>query len=247
MNLLKYEVGLFKKGYNVICGVDEVGVSPLAGPLVACAVAIEAENLMDMKHIRLGRYKINDSKQLPKSIRDKLYKRILGSVHAVGIGIVSVPELNQIRNVRKSGSLARYRAVQNLGRSNNYNCHIHWHPKDQNLQYASKFRILYTPIVPHYIILDGPFGMPEIKDIPIKSIIGGDRKSIMIASASIIAKVFRDNLMTDLDKIYPHYGWNTNMGYGTKYHKAMLMKYGITPYHRLHFKLVKFVLNKGLK
>jgi ribonuclease HII len=232
INLLRHETELLGDGYKVICGVDEVGTGALAGPLVACAIVMDIRRA---KYIRIGRYRINDSKLLPKKIRKRLFRRILRASEAVGIGIVDVPEINHIKNIDKSAYLARYRAVQNLGRSNNLHCHIYWHPKDQNLSYAMKFHILYTPIVPHYVLVDGPFGMPEIKDIPVKAIVRGDRKSISIASASIIAKVYRDTIMVNMSKIHPQYGWERNVGYVTKYHTKALEKYGITAYHRTYF------------
>jgi ribonuclease HII len=241
INLLKHETELLGNGYKVICGVDEVGYGALAGPLVACAIVMDINRA---KRIRIGRYKINDSKQLPKKIRKRLFRRILKSAEAVGIGIVDVPEINHIRNIDKSAYLARYRAVQNLGRSNNFHCHIYWHPKDQNLSYAMKFHILYTPIVPHYILVDGPYGMPEINDIPVKAIIAGDRKSISIASASIVAKVYKDTLMVNLSKLYPQYGWERNVGYSTDHHRRALDKYGITAYHRAYYEALEDIVNK---
>lgn len=63
----------------------------------------------------------------------------------------------------------------------------------------------------------------------------GDQKSYSIAAASIIAKVYRDNLMTQLHQQHPHYGWNKNMGYGTKQHRQAIISHGLTPYHRLQF------------
>jgi ribonuclease HII len=237
MNLLKYEQELSKQGYNRICGVDEVGYSSCAGPMVACAIVLE---LPRAKKIHFRRFKINDSKQVPKEIRTILFKRILRASFAVGIGRVEVDEINEIENFRECGYLARYRAVKQLGRSSNLHTHIYWHSKDQNLEYARKFHLLYTPIVPSIILVDGDFGMPEIKDIPVRSIIGGDAKSITIAAASIVAKVYRDNYMTALHTLYPMYGFNTNAGYGgTKWHKEALRKHGPSPYHRIHSKPVK--------
>ncbi len=246
IDLYKHENELIGEGYKVICGVDEVGRGCYAGPLVACAVVMDLDRA---KRIRLGRYKINDSKKLPSKVRKKFFKRILRSASAVGIGIVGVPEINYMKNINRSAYLARYRAVQNLGRSDKLHCHIYWHHKDQNLEYAKKFKILYTPIVPHYILVDGPYGMPEIKDIPVKTIIGGDFRSISIASASVIAKVYRDSMMINLSKIYTHYGWECNKGYGTTYHIEAIRKYGITPYHRNYFDFIKIMveeLNKRL-
>ena len=70
-------------------------------------------------------------------------------------------------------------------------------------------------------------------------IVNGDQKFKAIAAASIVAKVFRDNLMKKLSTKFPQYGWENNFGYGTKYHKNALKKYGITPQHRISFKPIK--------
>ncbi len=86
---------------------------------------------------------------------------------------------------------------------------------------------------PDYLLIDGQF-CPEI-DIPKKAITGGDRKSLSIASASIIAKVTRDNIMLELDKIYPQYGFSQNKGYPTKEHILALKKYGPCDIHRKTF------------
>lgn len=72
-------------------------------------------------------------------------------------------------------------------------------------------------------------------DIPQIELIRGDAKSNSIAAASIVAKVFRDKLMDDYDKIYPQYGFPRNAGYGTKEHVEALKKYGPTPIHRKTF------------
>lgn len=88
-------------------------------------------------------------------------------------------------------------------------------------------------------------------DIPSTSIIKGDYKSITIAAASVIAKVTRDRMMEDLDKIYPMYGFKDNAGYGTKKHIEAIKEFGIIPEHRKTFKPVCFYLDKinknGLK
>jgi ribonuclease HII len=83
-----------------------------------------------------------------------------------------------------------------------------------------------------HILIDA---MPLDLDIPSTSIIKGDAKSITIAAASVIAKVTRDKMMYDLDKIYPMYDLAHNKGYGTKKHIEAIEKYGITKYHRLTY------------
>ena len=77
-------------------------------------------------------------------------------------------------------------------------------------------------------------------ECPTTSIIKGDLKSITISAASVIAKVTRDNMMEELDKIYPEYGFKDNAGYGTKKHIEAIEKYGIIKEHRKTFKPVCF-------
>lgn len=83
-----------------------------------------------------------------------------------------------------------------------------------------------------HVLIDA---MPLELDIPTTSIIKGDSKSISIAAASVIAKVTRDKMMYELDKIYPMYDLKNNKGYPTKKHLAAIQKYGITKYHRLSY------------
>ena len=84
-------------------------------------------------------------------------------------------------------------------------------------------------------------------DIPSTSIIKGDSKSLSIAAASVIAKVTRDKMMYELDKVYPMYDLKNNKGYGTKKHLEAIEKYGITKYHRLSYKPVMYYQDKILK
>ena len=100
---------------------------------------------------------------------------------------------------------------------------------------AMKKAISDTNIKPDHVLIDA---MPLDIDVPTTSIIKGDAKSISIAAASVIAKVTRDRMMYELDKIYPMYGLANNKGYGTKKHIEAIKKYGITKYHRLSFKPV---------
>ena len=79
-------------------------------------------------------------------------------------------------------------------------------------------------------------------DYPVESIIKGDEKSLSIAAASILAKVYRDDLMIEYSKEYPQYQFEKNKGYGTKVHLEALDKYGITPLHRKTYEPVKSML-----
>ncbi|MGT2832002.1 ribonuclease HII [Streptococcus halotolerans] len=93
-----------------------------------------------------------------------------------------------------------------------------------------------TVITPDYLLIDA---MTLNLDIPQKAIIKGDANSLSIAAASIVAKVTRDQMMADFDKIYPGYGFAQNAGYGTKVHIEGLKQQGITPIHRRSFEPVK--------
>ena len=94
-------------------------------------------------------------------------------------------------------------------------------------------------IKPQVALLDA---MKLELDYPVESIIKGDEKSISIAAASILAKVYRDDLMIEFDKEYPEYQFSKNKGYGTKAHLEALDKYGITPLHRKTYEPVKTML-----
>ena len=96
-------------------------------------------------------------------------------------------------------------------------------------------------IKPEHILVDA---MPLELEIPTTSIIKGDAKSITIAAASVIAKVTRDRMLDELDKIYPMYDLKHNKGYPTKKHLEKIEKYGITKYHRLSYGPVAKYKNK---
>ena len=89
-------------------------------------------------------------------------------------------------------------------------------------------------IKPNLILVDALEGIDTL-GIPYKSIIKGDDKSYSIAAASIIAKVTRDRIMREWDKIYPEYGFSGHKGYGTAKHIEAIRKYGLTPIHRKTF------------
>jgi ribonuclease HII len=90
--------------------------------------------------------------------------------------------------------------------------------------------------VPQFLLIDGNRFYPY-KNIEYKTIIKGDGLYFSIAAASVLAKTFRDDYMEKIHCEFPEYGWNKNKGYPTSFHRAAIMKYGITPYHRKSFAL----------
>ncbi|NRB04756.1 MAG: ribonuclease HII [Rhodobacteraceae bacterium] len=94
---------------------------------------------------------------------------------------------------------------------------------------------------PDHVLVDGNF-LPRGLNIAATPVIKGDTRSLSIAAASIVAKTRRDALMVDLAQQHPGYGWETNMGYPSKSHKAALQDLGVTPHHRRSFKPVHNIL-----
>lgn len=199
-NNLVFEQQLYNEGYTHICGVDEAGRGPLAGPVVAAAVIFEK-----------GFYHkdINDSKVLSAKKRDMLYDLIMTHAIAVGVSIVDHNVIDDI-NILEAARHAMQDAISKL------------------------------KIKPEFALTDHM----DIENTPYLSIKHGDRLSISIAAASIIAKVTRDRIMIAYDNQYPLYGFKDHKGYGTKRHLEALKLHGITPIHRKTFSPVLALLKQ---
>lgn len=91
---------------------------------------------------------------------------------------------------------------------------------------------------PDILLIDGN-RFKQYKDIPHECVIKGDSKYAQIAAASILAKTYRDELMTKLSAQYPHYEWNNNKGYPTQKHVKAILSNGLTPLHRKTFSIPK--------
>ena len=181
------------KDYPYICGIDEVGRGPLAGPVVAGAVILPKDDMI---------LYLNDSKKLSEKKREMLYDEIMNRAVATGIGMASPARIDEI-NILQATYEAMRMAIDNLE-------------------------------VRPDILLNDAVTIPQV-DILQVPIIKGDAKSISIAAASIIAKVTRDRLMVEYDKVLPGYDFASNKGYGTKVHIAGLKELGPTPIHRRSF------------
>ena len=179
--------------YAFICGIDEVGRGPLAGPVVAGAVILPKD--CDILYI-------NDSKQLSAKKREELYDEIMEKAVATGIGMASPQRIDEI-NILQATYEAMREAIRKL------------------------------PVTPD-LLLNDAVTIPQVS-IPQVPIIKGDAKSISIGAASIIAKVTRDRLMVEYDKIMPEYHFASNKGYGSAEHIAALKEIGPSPIHRVSF------------
>lgn len=194
-----FEEAAFTRGLSRICGVDEAGRGPLAGPVVAAAVVLNPDDIPDG---------LNDSKMLSKKKREAVYEEIIARTQWA-VGEASVQEIDQI-NILRASHLAMERAVSQL-----------------------------MPV--ELALIDGNM-IPRDLPCPGQPIVKGDTKSLSIAAASIVAKIWRDRVMYDLAQHHPGYGWETNQGYPSKSHISALHDLGVTPHHRRSFKPVHNIL-----
>lgn len=197
VNMWEIENELYREGFQIICGVDEAGRGPLAGPVCAAAVILP---------MGLEIPGLTDSKKLTDKKRRELFPIIKEQAIAYGIGLASHEEIDEI-NILQATYLAMERAMQQLS------------------------------VKPDIAMIDGN----RAKDfgLPVRTVIKGDSLSANIAAASILAKVTRDDLMTELALQYPEYGFDVHKGYGTKAHYEALRNYDASPVHRKSF-LKKF-------
>ncbi|WP_299916510.1 ribonuclease HII [uncultured Roseobacter sp.] len=97
------------------------------------------------------------------------------------------------------------------------------------------------PHPPDHVLIDGSM-IPHGLNVSAQPVVKGDTRCLSISAASIVAKICRDRLMVDLAQQHPGYGWETNMGYGSKSHMSALQNLGPTPHHRRTFKPVHNML-----
>ena len=199
--LKEIDKSYFKEGYNYICGIDEAGRGPLAGPVVLAAVIMPKDSMIEG---------VNDSKKVSEKKREKLYELIIEEAISYSVGIVDQNEIDRINilNATKAGLTEAVRTLK---------------------------------VKPELILVDALTNI-DTCGVPYQSIIKGDAKSYSIAAASIIAKVTRDRIMREWDKVYPQYGFEKHKGYGTAAHISAIKENGLCPLHRLSF--VKNIINK---
>lgn len=178
---------------GILCGIDEAGRGPLAGPVAAGAVILP-------KDCRI--LYLNDSKKLSEKRREELFLEIKEKAVSWSVGLAMPERIDEI-NILQATYEAMRAAVAGLS------------------------------VVPDLLLNDAVTipGLP-MKQVPI---IKGDAKSVSIAAASILAKVTRDHMMVEYDKLYPEYGFDRHKGYGTAAHLAALREFGPTPIHRRTF------------
>jgi ribonuclease HII len=198
---------------GVVCGIDEAGRGPLAGPVVAAAVVLDRRRFRGEL-----RRALDDSKALSRALRERCLEGLRAGARdgivTVGIGAASVAEIDRI-NVLRADLLAMRRAVTAL---------------------AARMGV-----TPDLALVDGNVA-PSLP-CAVRTVVKGDSLSLSIAAASVVAKVTRDRIMRALARRHPGYGWETNAGYPTAAHVEAIRRLGVTPHHRRSFAPIRLVLS----
>ena len=194
LELKKIDKQYYDMNMKYVCGIDEAGRGPLAGPVVVASVIMKPDSMIEG---------VNDSKKISEKKREKLYELITNEAISYGVGIITQEEIDDINILQATKK----------GLTNSLNS---------------------MEIKPDMILVDALKGIDTL-GIPYLSIIKGDATSYSIAAASIIAKVTRDRIMREWDKVYPEYGFATHKGYGTVKHIEAIKQYGLCPLHRKSF------------
>jgi ribonuclease HII len=171
LELWALENEIYDGGVRSICGVDEAGRGPLAGPVCAAAVVLPRGAIIEG---------LNDSKKLSEKRREALFDEICDKALEYSIAFASVEEIEEL-NILNATFLAMNRAISGLGTA------------------------------PELALIDG--NQTRGIDFPCRSVVGGDGKCADIAAASILAKVSRDRVMREMDRLYPGYGFAVHKGY----------------------------------
>jgi ribonuclease HII len=200
---------------GVVCGVDEAGRGPLAGPVVAAAVIIDRRRFRgELREV------LDDSKALSRDLRESCYRALLACARAgavsIGVGAASAREIDRI-NILRASLLAMARAVGVLN--------------------------LAPGRIPDIALVDG--NVAPTLSCAVRTVVKGDALSFSIAAASVVAKVTRDRIMHGLALRYPGYGWQSNVGYGTPEHGEAIRRLGVTPHHRRSFAPVRLAISGG--
>jgi ribonuclease HII len=204
----KFETEKFRQGFDLVAGCDEVGIAPLAGPVVACAVILNKDSVSGRRTKSKWWYRVRDSKTVNEKERGVLVDFIKDNSESYALGVVPHETIDQI-NIYQATMLAMRQALDGLS------------------------------IKPQFLFIDGRHKLKNLDGIDQEAIVDGDARILSISAASIIAKVYRDNLMSELHEQYPNYNFHLNKGYPTKFHREALDRHGASPVHRRSFGLVK--------
>ena len=196
---------------EIVCGIDEAGRGPLAGPVCAAAVILPPDFPLGF---------LNDSKKLRATAREKARLLIYAKALALGIGWASAAEIDAI-NIHKASLLAMKRAFEEM--------------LDAMIGSAKTHDVKTNDAIIRNCraIIDGLFA-PDIP-VPCAPLVKADTLIPAVMAASIIAKTARDRLMEYYGIFYPEYGYEKHKGYPTKAHREAILRFGPSPIQRMSF------------
>jgi ribonuclease HII len=202
---LMYENQIRSQGFERILGMDEAGRGAWAGPVAVGAVCLP----LGMPKLNKILTDVRDSKEMTPRQRARVVETIKETALAWGVGSASNEEIDSM-GIDRATKLAMTRALT-----------------DSQTRYPS--------FQPDCLFLDALIWPEMVAKYPQVTIVDGDARSLSIAAASIVAKTWRDELMTQIGDEFPHYGFGEHKGYGTGKHHAVLKTLGISPLHRVSF------------
>ncbi|MDR2402776.1 MAG: ribonuclease HII [Spirochaetaceae bacterium] len=200
----------------MVCGIDEAGRGPLAGPVCAAAVVLPGD---------FPRELLGDSKKLSAPARDRAMRAVYSSAAAWGIGWASAAEIDEI-NILRASLLAMRRAFEAMCR-----------------RFAGPLAGAATGepgagVIPPRgltVIVDGRH-VPDIA-VPCRALVRADSLVPEVMAASILAKTARDRMMDRYSWLYPEYGYDRHRGYPTKEHRDLVLRLGPSPIQRMSFRV----------
>lgn len=205
--------------YRLIAGIDEVGRGPLAGPVVSAVVILDPD--------KIGKYRsktkwwsgVRDSKTVPAHKREALVQFIRDNALDHAVGLATHREIDEL-NIHYASLLSMKRAIENL------------------------------TVVPKIVLIDGRFKIPHLRQgyggpAPEQlTIVDGDARVLSIAAASILAKVYRDDLMKKYSLQFPNFGFEKHKGYNTEFHRKAVAVHGPCGIHRMSFPALQNIISK---
>lgn len=230
-----FEKKFWRKGFKFVVGVDEAGRGAWSGPVVAASVVFPSS--VTMKQLNNETIKIDDSKRLRPRQREKAAEWIKKHALAWSAAEVPVGIINRV-GIGKATAVAMRQAIKKLfdGEIATPFTHFYSRPGPKTSRYPVRSQSGKRRKPEISFLVDGfhvrylPGGAKNQK-----AIIHGDQRSISIAAASILAKVYRDRLMRKLARKHKVYAWGKNKGYGTRLQQKAILRYGLIRYHRRKF------------
>lgn len=199
--------------YRFIVGLDEAGRGAWAGDVVVGAVALPLD--WSDAQLMLELAGVRDSKEMTPLSRKRLVMKIKEVALAWGVGTSNSQQIDSM-GINPATRLALKTALADL-------------------------MVRFPNFKPDFLLTDGL--LKGDLGFPYQSITGGDKLSLSIAAASVLAKTWRDEMMVKLDEVYPHYWFGQHKGYGTKLHLELIEELGILPVHRRYYRPIKNAMN----